>query len=92
MKKIFIVAVASIKSLGYDGIVIMKQVAENTTQHYVPGMMPSYYTTWGGYWGYGWGPRYAMTYYNPGTPGYMRTNRHWYVQVNVFSLESGKLI
>jgi hypothetical protein len=33
-----------------------------------------------------------MTYYNPGTPGYMRTNRHWYVQVNVFSLESGKLI
>ena len=32
-----------LKSLGFDGIVIMKQVAENTTQQYIPGQMPSYY-------------------------------------------------
>ena len=75
----------------------MKQVAENTTQHYVPGMMPSYYTTWGGYWGNGWGgpwggPRWGATYYNPGTPGHIQTNRTWSVQVNAYSLISNKLV
>jgi hypothetical protein len=82
-----------LKSQGYDGIVLMKQVGQNTTQKYVPGTMPSYYTTWGGYWGYGWGPRYgATTIYNPGSPGYVETKHHWFVQVNVYSLISGKLI
>ena len=75
----------------------MKQVAENTTQHYVPGMMPSYYTTWGGYWGNGWGgpwggPRWGATYYNPGTPGHFQTNRTWTVQVNAYSLSTIKLV
>ena len=82
-----------LRDQGYDGIVIMKQVAENTSQHYVPGMMPSYYTTWGGYWGNGWGgPRWGTTFYNPGTPGYIRTNRNWFVQINVYSLMTNKLI
>jgi hypothetical protein len=81
-----------LKDKGFDGIVIMKQVAQNTTQQYVPGTMPSYYNTWGGYWGYGWGPRFGMTIYNPGTPGYVKTNHHWFVQVNVFSLLKDKLI
>jgi hypothetical protein len=80
------------KAEGYDGIVLMKQVNENTTQHYVPGMAPSYYSTWGGYWGNGWGPGWGATYYNPGTPGYIQTNRNWIVQVNVYSLVSGNLI
>lgn len=82
-----------LRGLGFDGIVIMKQVAENTSQHYVPGMMPSYYSTWGGYWGNGWGgPRWGTTYYNPGTPGHFQTNRTWTVQVNAYSLVSGKLV
>ena len=38
-----------LKSLGFDGIVIMKQVAENTSQQYIPGQMPSYYYVKGGY-------------------------------------------
>ena len=71
----------------------MKQVNENVSQHYVPGQYPSYYTTWGGYWGNGWGgPRWGATYYNPGTPGHVRTDRTWIVQVNVYSLEPNKLI
>ena len=81
-----------LKNAGYDGIVIMKQVAQNTTQRYVPGTMPTYYGTWGGYWGYGWGPRYYGAMYNPGTPAYVETNHHWFVQVNVYSLTSNKLI
>lgn len=85
-----------LKDLGFEGIVIMKQVNENISQHYVPGMMPSYYTTWGGYWGNGWGgprgPRWGATYYNPGTPGHIQTDRTWMVQVNIYSLITNKLI
>jgi hypothetical protein len=82
-----------LKSAGYDGIVIMKQVNENISQHYVPGQYPSYYRTWGGYWGNGWGgQRWGATYYNPGTPGHIQTDRTWIVQVNVYSLVTSKLI
>jgi hypothetical protein len=82
-----------LKEQGFDGIVIMKQVADNLNQHYVPGTMPAYYTTWGGYWGYGWGgPGWRSTYYYPGTPGHMQTNRTWFVQVNAYSLISNKLV
>lgn len=82
-----------LKSEGYDGIVIMKQVNENISQHYVPGQFPSYYNTWGGYWGNRWGgPVWGATYYNPGTPGHIRTDRTWIVQVNVYSLVTNKLI
>jgi hypothetical protein len=83
-----------LKDQGYDGIVIMKQVAENTSQHYVPGQFPSYYSTWGGYWanGWGYGPRWGATFYNPGTPGHIRTDRTWTVQVNAYSLEPNKLV
>ncbi len=73
---------------GYDGFVIMKQVNMNMTESYVPGRFPSYYTTWGGYWGYGWGARY----YNPGTPGHVETDRTWIVQVNVYALPKNALI
>lgn len=83
----------TLRNLGYDGIVIMKQVTENTTQRWVPGQFPAYYNTWGGYWGYGWGgPRWGATYYNPGTPGHFRIDRTWSVQVNAYSLEPNKLI
>ncbi len=82
-----------LRSEGYDGIVIMKQVNENISQHYIPGQFPSYYTTWGGYWGNGWGgPRWGATYYSPGTPGHIQTDRTWIVQVNVYSLTTNKLI
>jgi hypothetical protein len=82
-----------LKNLGYDGIVILKQVTENTTQRYVPGQFPSYYSSWGGYWRYGWGgPRWGATFYNPGTPGHFRVDRTWIVQVNAYSLDPNKLI
>jgi hypothetical protein len=90
-----------LKADGFDGIVIMKQVAMNTTQHYVPGRPPMVYNTWGGYWGAGWGNGWrgwggyggwGGTYYNPGTPGYVRTNRTWDVEVNVYSLTKNNLI
>jgi hypothetical protein len=86
-------ATASLTKLGYDGIVIMKQVTENSTQRWVPGQFPSYYNTWGGYWGGGWGgPRWGATFYNPGTPGHFAVDRTWTVQVNAYSLNPNKLV
>jgi hypothetical protein len=81
-----------LKDGGYDGIVMMRQITMNETQHWVPGQFPTYYSTWGGYWGNGWGNRGGATYYNPGTPGHVRTDRNWIVQVNAYSLISNKLI
>jgi hypothetical protein len=86
-------ATLSLKKLGYDGIVIMRQVTENSTQRWVPGQFPSYYNTWGGYWGGGWGgPRWGATFYNPGTPGHFAVDRTWTVQVNAYSLDPNKLV
>jgi hypothetical protein len=77
---------------GFDGIVVLKQVDESTSQQYIPGRMPSYYNTWNGYWG-GWGgPRWAVTHYDPGTPGHTQNEWTWFVQVNVYSLIGNKLI
>jgi hypothetical protein len=81
-----------LKSEGFDGIVIMKQVDESTSQQYIPGQMPSYYNTWGGYWGYGWGGPRWIARFNPGTPGRVQREWTWIVQVNIYSLVSNKLI
>jgi hypothetical protein len=78
----------SLKDQGYDGIIIIRQTNENVNQHYVPGQMPTYYHTWGGYWHNGWG----ATFVNPGRPGHMATNRTWIVQVTVFSVLENKMI
>ncbi|HMG82419.1 MAG TPA: hypothetical protein VK559_05250 [Ferruginibacter sp.] len=72
-----------LRSLGYDGVVIMKQTDKNSTQQYVPGAGGNYYyRTWGGYWHHGWG----RVYYDPGPPGAVRTLNNWFVQVNIYSL------
>jgi hypothetical protein len=81
------------KKQGYDGIAIIKQTDEQTSQQYIPGRMPSYYNTWGGYWGWrGWGGPHWVTHYNPGTPDRVQNSKTWFVQVNVYSLETNKLI
>jgi hypothetical protein len=86
-------ATQKLRNQGYDGIVIMKQVAENNRSVFIPGQFPAYYHTWGGYWGNGWGgPRWGVTYYSPGSPGHFRVDRTWTVEVNAFSLEPNKLI
>jgi hypothetical protein len=80
------------KSKGFDGIVIMKQVNESTSQEYIPGRMPTYYRTWNGYWGNRWGgPRWNV-HYNPGTPDQVHKDWTWFVQVNVYSFITNKLI
>jgi hypothetical protein len=80
-----------LKSMGYDGIIIMKQTGDNDQQQFVPGRAPSSFTTWGGYWGY-WGGPHWVNHYDPGTPGHVQNLYTWFVQVNIFSLTSNSLI
>jgi hypothetical protein len=86
---------------GYDGIVILKQINVTTTRHYVPGQAPVFYYNWGGYWGNSWGYEWdgwggyggwGGSFYSPGTPGYIKTNHIWNVEVNVYSLPKDNLI
>ncbi|MFT3704328.1 MAG: hypothetical protein QM802_18310 [Agriterribacter sp.] len=81
-----------LKKEGYDGIVLMKQVSSKTTERYVPGKPPAYFTTWSGYWRGGWGNHWATTQYMPGTPGHIRKDWTWMVEVSVYSLKANKLI
>ncbi len=80
-----------LKNLGFDGIIIMKQTGDNDQQQYIPGRAPVSYTTWGGYWGY-WGGPHWVNHYNPGTPGHTQNIYTWFVQVNVYSLNTNTLI
>ncbi len=80
-----------LKSQGFDGIFIMKQTGSNDQQQYVPGLAPSNYTTWGGYWGY-WGGPHWVNHFNPGTPGHVQNTYTWFVQVNIFNLLTNNLV
>lgn len=73
---------------GYDGVVIMKQAKENSTSRYVPGTPPTFYRSWSGYWGGGWG----TSYFSAGSPGYYTTDNNWTVNINAYSVEENKLL
>jgi hypothetical protein len=47
--------------------------------------------SWGGYWGY-WGGPCWVNHYNSRTPGHVQNTYTWFVQVNVFSLNTNNLI
>lgn len=69
---------------GYDGIVIMRLVKVEKDQYYVPGSYPAYY---GGWWGY-----YHYAYPGFYDPGYLATDKTFYVETNVYSTKRDKLI
>jgi hypothetical protein len=79
-----------LKSQGFDGILMMKQTGDNDQQQYIPGRAPVSYTTWGGYWG--WGGPSVVNHYNPGTPGHVQNTYTWFVQVNLYALNTNNLI
>jgi len=73
-----------LKNEGYDGVVVMRLVKVDNDTRYVPGTYPSYYAGWRGYYGYAWGGYYD--------PGYYTTDKTFYVETNVYSLKSNKLV
>ena len=72
---------ARLKKDGFDGVIIMHLTTINKSTSYVPG------TTYGGWYGY----RYGYYGYG-GSPGYYQEDKTYYVETNIYSLGSNKLL
>lgn len=71
----------ALKEAGFDGILTLRLISKDAKQTYVPGSAsPGYWGYHGAYWG---------GYYNP---GYYQTDVNYYIECNVFSLKSDKLL
>jgi len=82
-------AVAKLKEMGVDGVIVTRIVDRQTVQTYYP---PTYSMTapppayYGGWYGY-----YNMGYSYMSTPGYTTTSQEVYLETNLYDLESDKL-
>ncbi|HTS78963.1 MAG TPA: hypothetical protein VMH40_00065 [Myxococcaceae bacterium] len=79
-------AAAVIQETGATALFVLRPIAVNKEQTYVPPtyMGPGPYGAWGPYYGYGWGAAYS--------PGYVRTDTVVRVEVLVFDLRQNKLL
>jgi hypothetical protein len=78
---------ARLQAEQFDAAVIMRLVAVDKEEQYVPGQTYAVAGPYGpayGYWGYGWTTAYS--------PGYVITDKIVSVQTNVYSLKDGKLV
>jgi hypothetical protein len=82
-------AAAAIQDSGGVALIVMRPIAVNKQQTYVPPtyMGPGPYAGgWGGYYGYGWGAAYSYS------PGYVVTDTIVRVETLVFDLKQNKLV
>jgi hypothetical protein len=87
-----------LKNDGFDGIILMhlKEVVESTS--YTPGTTyPSYYGSYGGYHGYGYGGYgyggYGGGYYGSvTTEGHYNQDKTYMVETNLYSISENKLL
>jgi hypothetical protein len=70
---------ARLKQDGFDGLVVMRLASVDKSTSYVPG------TTYGGWYG-GWSGGWY------GTSGYYQEDKTFYVETELYSLTSGKLL
>jgi hypothetical protein len=78
---------ARVRELGFDAILIMRVVADEQRQSYVPParwVMPVHYIDLWGYWNFGWTEVYE--------PGYVRTDRIVRIATTLYSLPDDKLV
>jgi hypothetical protein len=74
-----------LKNDGFDAAIVVRLVNVDKETRYVPGTTyPGYYGGFGGYYGHAYGMY--------GSPGYYTTDKNFYVETNVYSLETGKLM
>jgi hypothetical protein len=72
---------------GFDGALILRLIDVNEREAYSPGVYPSYYYSFGGYYGYTWGYMYM---YDSG--GAYITDKSYTAEVNIYSLKDDKLM
>ena len=79
-------ALAAIQTSGAAAVFVLRPVAVNKQQTYVPPtyMGPGPYGAWGGYYSYGWNSAYS--------PGYVVTDTVVRVEMLVYDLRQGKLL
>ncbi len=73
-----------------DAVLTYKLVDKTTEESYVSGSYTPYYPYYGGLGFYG--GYYPMMYNNFYTPGYYTQSTYYFVEVNVFNVESNKLV
>jgi hypothetical protein len=79
-----VAVVDKIKATGCDGILTIALVDKETQTNYVQGSYPSYYGSFRGYYGYGYGSFYS--------PGYYTEEKVYYLETNIYDVQSGKLV
>ena len=85
-------AIAKMKELGADAVLITRLLDKKTVETYYPPtvtyMGPSYYPSYyGGWYGY-----YGGSYNYMSTPGYTSVEDYYYLETNVYDLNSLKLV
>lgn len=70
---------------GFDGAVVLRLVDVENRESYTSGVYPSYYYTFGGFYGYSYGYMYNVG-------GTYRTDQIVTAEINIYSLTSDKLI
>ena len=74
------VAIAKIKATGADTVLVSRLVDRKTVETYVAGApSPSYYNSWGNYYGYVYGPSYVIE------------DEYAYLESNLYQVASEKL-
>lgn len=82
-------AIAKLKEIGADGVVVARLVDKETVQTYYP---PTYSTVaapsayYGGWYGY-----YSMGYSYMSSPGYVAENQVYRIETNVYDVANDKL-
>ncbi len=83
-------AVEKIRALGADAIMTVALKDTKSETYYVPGTtsyMPTAYPYYGSYWGY-----YGYTYQRVYEPGYYGVDNTYYLEANLFDIDSGELL
>jgi hypothetical protein len=75
---------ATVKELGFDGAVVMRVVDKAQQTSWVPGGYPGPYSSFYGYWGYGYGVAYS--------PGYLATATLVRMETNIYSVVQDQLV
>jgi len=83
-------AIAKLKDMGVDGIIVTRLIDKETVQTYYP---PTYSSVaapapyYGGWYGY-----YSMGYSYQSSPGYMAEDHVFRIETNLYDLQSDKLV
>jgi hypothetical protein len=80
-------AIAKLKEVGADGVLVTRLVDKETVQNYYP---PTYSSVPSAYYG-GWYGYYSTGYSYMYSPGYVEENKVYRVETNLYNVDSDKL-